>query len=143
MIDNEGVSSTLEYVIIFGISFIVLTSSILVVSQMENRVIQSSSREKLEAIGNKIASKVTKTYLTHLSGEGYFKKELGVPSKINGENYLVRLDDDSVILEKDDIRVSTKLFNLNKSVNLRGEEISSEELFIIYDGENITLESSS
>lgn len=142
MIDKKGVSTTLEYVMIFGISFVILTSSIVVVNQMEDRVIEKSSREKLEVIGNKIASKVVETYITHLMGDGYFTKELNVPSQVNGEDYMVTLEKDSVILETDNIRVSKKLFNLNESVELEGGHRSSEDLFVYYDGKNISLRAS-
>lgn len=138
---DKAVSSTIEYILIFGVSFIILTTSVIVVQQMQERVVTSSNREKLETIGQKIASKVIETYSTHLEGEGYFKKYLNIPSQVNGKSYKVILGDDAVTVKTNDITVSVKLFNLNESVSLNGEESASEELFIYYDGQNISLRS--
>ncbi len=140
--NEKGVSSTLEYILIFGVFFIILTSSVLVVRQIEDRIISYSSRDKLEIIGEKIATKITEMYVTHLEGSGFFSKELGVPSQVNGDDYKIYLGNDSVILVQNDVSVTKKLFNLNKSIDFRGSGLSSDDLVLFYDGMNMTLKSS-
>lgn len=138
MIGDEGVSSTLAYVIIFGVAFLILTTSIVVVNQMESRVIGSSNEKQLNNIGEVIRREVTETYLTSID-EGSFEKTLDIPEEVNGENYRINFSDDSIRLSLGDTYVKKEFFGLNESLELRGDGWSSSSLVIYFDGEEIVL----
>ncbi|OKY78126.1 MAG: Pilin/Flagellin, PilA family [Candidatus Methanohalarchaeum thermophilum] len=138
--NDKGVATTLDYILIFIISSIILTSSFLVLSTLKSNVKSETKKEVLENTGNKIKDEILEIYLNGYLGEGKVTKELNIPTDASGDIYRVGFDDGKLSLESGEVIVKINLNKIQSSVELDGSFYSSErQKKVFYNGSEIVL----
>ncbi|GEM_PF-4508529 len=144
--DKNGVTTTLDYILIFAISVLLLSSSVFVFRMHGDRVMEQNKMTQLELIGEHISTEILDIYLSGFrggivdaeNGKGVIVRPIDLPPNAGKEPYSITLSNASVEVKSNDLSTSTNLNGIREDISISGN-INSNEGYIIFDGSSIEI----
>ncbi|RLF26573.1 MAG: hypothetical protein DRN05_06815, partial [Thermoplasmata archaeon] len=125
--DRKGVSQILGYLLSFSIAFIVMTSSIFIVTSIIDDKKRDVASLQAQMLANQLADIIIEAASAKQQDMDYQKK-MDLPDKIGGKSYYVDVTNDSVYVNTTDGSVSKKVVFYNISSLVEG--IYSRRIYV-------------
>jgi len=126
-LDEDGVSTTYSYVLMFALATIVFTSVMWTYSETAEQTRGRAIREELTAIGEHVAQTIADMSTAGVRS-GHAERHLDLPSTVAGEPYTIELNGSRgrIILESDSgVTAHVSLNNVENGSNISGTIYSS------------------
>lgn len=138
--DNRGVSSTVSYALTLGISSLLLVGLVTAggtILQDEN---EQTTREELTIIGNRLATQISFADQTvQRTNTNSLEFKAGVPNEVSGREFIIDITATAITLRDPETGIEVEI-PVTTDTPIEEGTITSGELYIVYDGTDITIE---